>query len=654
MQDKNKWRLFIGELSNLIFFWFFGILFFLIYRITFLTIFFKHISCKTKVSEVIHAVFTGLRYDSMTVGIFMAFPLFFLLILPHKPSVAERVRKVMQYVFVLLSTTVCMLAVNYYAQYDDLFNSFFFLGLMYDDQVAIAKTIWKDCYPILNILGATVTVVGSVWILRYYENRTRIASFLLSLTSGRKVARVLLLVLFFVMYFITLRGSIGVKTLRTKNAFVTTDAFLNKMIMNPIKSLNKAYKEFKVFDSTKENPYGSLNHKESENLDELLKKEVDKLEVMGHDQIFVVIMESYDSWPLMEKYRGLGLSRNLSKYADEGTHFTNFLPSFNGTCYALSTITSGIPHAGTDLSIAAMTQQAYKTSIFDQFEKLGFKSQFFYGGYGSWHNSSNYIRHIGCDSIYNASDAEDLSTYGEWGVEDEELFKIVLNNVDSCEKSINVILTTSYHTPFDVDVYAKGFPYHTFEDIPEEYRKYCDGSMSVLAMGHLWYSDLAIGKFMEVAKKKYPNALFVFTGDHYGRRFLNAHPTAAEHSFVPLILYGKGIPAQRLDTPGSHMDILPTLIELEAPHRDVYYGVGESMLNPSKNYGIGFGKVVTKKNLYILDSSETVRRFNLETQEMDDVKEFPKDARYKDILRLAWQYGVKGRLLEKEDDIIIK
>jgi hypothetical protein len=44
-------------------------------------------------------------------------------------------------------------------------------------------------------------------------------------------------------------------------------------------------------------------------------------------QIFLVVMESYDSWPLMDKYKDFHLADNLKDIASRGTHFYNFLPS---------------------------------------------------------------------------------------------------------------------------------------------------------------------------------------------------------------------------------------------------------------------------------------------------------------------------------------
>ena len=41
--------------------------------------------------------------------------------------------------------------------------------------------------------------------------------------------------------------------------------------------------------------------------------------------------------------------------------------------------------------------------------------------------------------------------------------------------------------------------------------------MSLKELGHLCYSDKCIGDFVRNAQLKFPNSLFLFTGDHYGR-----------------------------------------------------------------------------------------------------------------------------------------
>ena len=80
------------------------------------------------------------------------------------------------------------------------------------------------------------------------------------------------------------------------------------------------------------------------------------------------------------------------------------------------------------------------------------------------------------------------------------------------------ILTTSNHPPFTYDVDAHGFPRDAVTaklppSIPSD-RKTID------QLGHIWYADDVMGKFIKAVEGDDPSALFVVTGDHAERFIL--------------------------------------------------------------------------------------------------------------------------------------
>ena len=134
---------------------------------------------------------------------------------------------------------------------------------------------------------------------------------------------------------------------------------------------------------------------------------------------------------------------------------------------------------------------------------------------------------------------------------------------------------------------------------------YYDGSMTLNQLGHIWYCDEEIGKFVSAMENAYPSSLFAITGDHYGRRFLNARPSIYEQTSVPFILYGRNFidPQGTPDpTPGSHIDIVPTIVELSAPAGFQYHSFGRSMLDigeeenisGTNRFGLGHRTIVTE------------------------------------------------------------
>lgn len=192
----------------------------------------------------------------------------------------------------------------------------------------------------------------------------------------------------------------------------------------------------------------------------------------------------------------------------------------------------------------------------------------------------------------------------EWGVDDGELFDFVLKKVSDDEPSLNVILSTTYHPPYDIDVYEKGFP---LREVPEDIKPlYDEDSVALDVLGHLWYSDMALGLFIREAEEKLKLPVFAVTGDHSGRKFINPKPDFFESSAVPLVLYGKGV-LRGVTLPegvaGSHMDIPATLVELAAPEGFEYYSMGKNLLEPRDYFlGIAANKIIGKN--FITDMSE--------------------------------------------------
>lgn len=592
----------------------------------------------------------GFKFDCTAVAYFLLIPIIttFILSWYNKFDLIKKIRVVFQYLFVIISTLICLISINYYKEFNDQFNNFVFLSLD-DDKEAVLKTIIETYNPIENILLLILISAVGIFLFKYFEKGNRIYGVLKKIQC--KIPQLLFLIILLYLTVSCLRGTLTHPPVMRKWAAISRDPFLNKTIINPYRSLKYAYEDYKKLnDIAGDNPYvKDIKSLYSEaTVSEVINKKAKGAIIEKPKQIFLVIMESYDQWPLMDEYSSFGLSDNLQRIANKGTHFVNFLPSFNATFYAYGTITAGIPYNGVNISRIGTMSDTYVTSIFQQFKELGYKTKMFYGGFLSWENIGQFTSHMGCDEIYSGIDAGGKSESGAWGIEDEKLFDLVLDHVDTEEYSFNVILTSSYHAPYSVDVKSRGFKYTDREQFPAEIKKYDDGRMSMDEIGHLWYGDWAIGRFMDVAESKYKDGLYAFTGDHFGRRFINHTPNLYECSAVPFILYGKDIPAERNLTPGSHIDIAPTLIELIAPKEFNYYSFGMSMFSEGKRFGVGFDKVIDSDSLYFNTKHSNVKKINLSTLEESESDVFKYQKEYDKLVGLSWHYIIRGDSLSAD------
>ena len=523
----------------------------------------------------------GFRFDTTVVSYFLLVPFLCIYILPilNKEKYISLVRVFFQYLFAITSTVVCVININYYKEFKDQFNHFLLLGLS-DDKKAVFQSILDDFNPLVNSILIILIAVIIIKIFKYFENKKGIYNFLNLLNFKNKI--ILLKVLFFFLFIASIRGSFNEYPARRFYSSVSSDDFLNKTIINPIRALNNAVSDFNELNEIEnENPYGkasSIIDGKFQTFKQFLEKNTENENLNKQpEQIFLVVMESYDSWPLKEDYKSLGVSKNLKKIEENGVSFKNFIPSANTTMNSLAAIISGIPYCGINISKIGASR-LFESSIFTQFKKLGYETNIFFTTYSSWQNLGNFAKGQGVDNVYDGTSSP--KSKGIWGINDESLFENVLEKIDSNKKSLNIILTISYHSPYEEDVFNKGFNL----DLISSNINYNDKILPPKVLGHLWFADQSIGDFVRKADEKYKNSLFAFTGDHYSRKFINNSPTLKERSSVPFILYGSALsyfPQQNYN-PGSHIDISPTLINLIAPKGFTYYSFGNSLLDNKK------------------------------------------------------------------------
>ncbi len=589
----------------------------------------------------------GFRFDSTVTAYFIVLPFLFTLILApfDKLNISMYIRRIFQNIFVLNATIICVVTINYFREYNDQFNHFLFVGL-YDDQKAVFETIMAHFNPLINLIAILTIIIICLYIFRYFDKRSRIAEYLQKIKYTPY--RILFVSIIIFLFIGSIRGSFGNRPAMRKWSSVSRDLFLNKTIINPFRSLNYAILDFnKINREYGENPFGASGSNildiDNHTITSIIEKHSEGSTIKKPNQIFLIIMESFDYWPLLDNYSEFGVANNLKKIENEGVSFINFLPASASTMNSFGAIITGVPYTGVNISQIGAINEPYSSSIFNQFKNLGYETNFFYGGFLSWQNIGNLVKNQGADNLYSASDAGGKTESGVWGIEDDKLFKLVLNTIDEGTNSLNVILTTSYHPPYSIDIYGMGFQYRTKQDLPSKAQTQYTGAMPLKALGHIWYSDKLIGDFVSKAEKKYHNSLYCFTGDHFGRRFINSKPNLLEKSNVPFILYGPDVNPQINSTPGSHIDIIPTLVEMIAPKNFKYYSFGNSLFFNSENkLGIGYLKIISKNELQYFSRNSDIQTYNIKTGTNSYIIKSNYESEYRKLLSLSWHYTVKG------------
>jgi phosphoglycerol transferase MdoB-like AlkP superfamily enzyme len=322
---------------------------------------------------------------------------------------------------------------------------------------------------------------------------------------------------------------------------------------------------------------------------------------------------------------------------------------------SLSCLMSGLYSPETRINYQRTSRTPYATALGVNFQKLGYRTRLFYGGRLSWQRLGEFARSQGFDETFGQESIAEEGQSNEWGADDGALYDYALKSVPEDVPSFNLILTTTNHPPYSLDLGKVGWKGAT---LSPELAKIADGDLTDRHMGHLWYTDREIGRFVRAAAEKFRPAVFAVTGDHFSRRFLNKKPTTYEGSAVPLILYGPEVLGS-VKVPdriaGSHLDIAPTLLELCAPAGFSYHTLARNILAPSPlPLAFGRGEVIGPD--FILDDAPDAKPEPLPWAALG--APLPASSlsnlaaardRYRKMVGLSWWRVMKGNDLSKTD-----
>lgn len=622
------------------------------FRAVSIGLFWNEIGPATDWLQICRCFVAGARFD-ISVATYAVLPTVALTILSCFVSLGPwpgRVRKWLAWVLVIAGTATMVVDIGFIREYHDQFNHWVF-GLIFDDRVAIAKTLWKG-YPVLWAAFAVALVSsGMLWLgalADRFIQRLRIPA---TLATGvwRWVTPFMLVGL----VIVGLRGSLGRRPVQLKDVAVTRDDFLNKLVLNPFAAFKYALKQHRMLTTASGLevilPGGDIQSaaqgwfgasRAVSDLDGALRQTA-RGTAAAPEHIVLVVGESYDACGLDDVFQKLGITSPFPGKGLVRIQADAFVSAADGTMPSLSTIISGLPYAGVLLNYQPSARTPFPTAPAPIFKRLGYRTRFFYGGYLSWQRLGEFCRAQGFDEVFGGSHLSPTLSGNEWGVDDEIIFRAVRDHLDSTP-SFNVVLTTSYHPPYSVDLEKAGFGRAVSREALEARGL---SSEEIRMLGHLWYAHGALRKFVEEASLQHPRAVFAVTGDHWSRRTYGLPASLRRRRAVPFELYGREMQASAgrpAAIAGSHLDMIPTLVQMTAPKGFEYHAFGRDLLNPSLDQ-VGYGnQTVVTPELFLDAASDT----SAEDREGRHIAESPgTDAlrlRYRQLHALGWWRAMKG------------
>lgn len=584
-------------------------------RLIFCLVLHEYWGLNTGWEDLLQTLWLGSRLSIQTAGIlalFTAVPAGLINILSHLWS--RRVESFLSGIVLTITSILFVASFPYYGQFHSRFHQLLF-NAGNDDMYALFVSLVQEFNLPLRLAGALLLAFclwqGLKYFLAWGEAKPRTAySLYTKPTRGKSIAKVaaMALVLYVLGRLIVFGGSWGWETaLEWENVGVTRDSFMNEAILDDYQAIYRGYRmnnrmlACNGLNFTAEQIQqlaGELTGRsaDSNNLDDYLRREAQGAQVAKPKQIFLIVSESYANWPLLDKYSQLHIADGMKGIiAGEDADYCNaMLPNGASTISAMTGVTTGLADANLYLTTMPESfKQPYITAIAPQMEKLGYTTNFWYAGPATWERIGAFTEAQGFQHFYGRGDMPEEAEGSVWGCDDEYLYAQVLQRVSPDTSSFNVILNVSNHSPYTVDVAAKGFDADKLRQaLPPEAAK---DDWLVNELGHYWYADRELAGFVKNLKAKYPDCLVLIVGDHADRYNIDKQPSMYERYVVPFVVTGAGVHKGTLlpDSAGSQIDIGPTLIEMVAPKGFVYYAIGSS-LTRSNRQGVNYGFWITR------------------------------------------------------------
>lgn len=611
-KEATKLDKFIISLFKLIKVYLIGLLIFFAFRLALILSFGDLEELNTFRGYLLDAFWVGFRFDTMVLVYFMlpVLPVIFAgLFIPannYRRFLKLQNKVLFWYYFVLYILLFIVLTVDFY--YFKFFQSHFNLlvfGIVEDDTTAVLKSVWTD-YPVIGVL-ILFAVVGFLlyWMLKRFAIRCYNP-------FGRSVlVKTVFVVLFFLLFAIGMRGSLGMRPIRKEHTTVSPNRFINSIVPNGIYALKDAWRdrnkysidrdinktlELYDFNNSRQAIESFLGYsiKEGDDPIEHLYDETPPNPFLEENppNVVFLLMESMSNHYFDLHSESLNLLGSLEYILDDLFLYRNFLPIHNGTIYTLEGLLINSP-------LGPMVQSSYFQSTFLTssalpFYKNNYNTAFVTGSQLGWRNLGIFIENQYFEQIEgrshileNVSGAEE----GSWGVYDEFMFTriydILTESASKDEPAFVFGFTTTNHTPYDLPAAFEPQNVNLCDSIRGALRTNEDLAVKNF-ISHQYAKD-CMGKFMKkiIDSPLGENTIIVATGDHNVMQLFNYRDADLLYKFsVPLIMY---VPEKykinkTFDTNifASHKDIFPTLFNLSLSNTK-YVNSGFDILDGSIN-----------------------------------------------------------------------
>ena len=300
--------------------------------------------------------------------------------------------------------------------------------------------------------------------------------------------------------------------------------------------------------------------------------------------IFFIVGESIPQWSLDEPYKDLNICPGLWDFKDNPhtAQVPNFLPAGNVSRPSIVSLLSGVYDAGMEINEReAFWHEPLPTSLASQMKNLGYDTIYWYGGNASYGNFNHFGKAQGFDQVESASVFCGPDVPKTWvGVYDHVFLEHIEEEIKSLEHpTFHFIYTTSNHGPYKMEDSLLDYdPKQVMPNLGDDLKSNKKRNKELATYR---YSDKAIFNFINAMKKAFPDSLFVVTGDHsnlfgsLNNTSLIQRDYTLRDTFCTVgLLQHPAFTKDTITAPiGTHMSLMPTIIEAIAPKGFEYYSI---------------------------------------------------------------------------------
>lgn len=268
--------------------------------------------------------------------------------------------------------------------------------------------------------------------------------------------------------------------------------------------------------------------------------------------VVVITVESLSADFLARYGDRKGLTPQLNALARRSLVLDSLYAAGNRTVRGLEALSLCIPPTAGESIIKQHDNRMGGRSVGSLLQRMGYVTQFIYGGDSYFDNMGDYFSHNGYDVIDRNQISPDSITFANiWGVCDEDVYRKSLSvfdaNAAAGKPFFAQIMTTSNHRPY---TYPAG-------------KIRVEGNPNTREAA-VKYTDYAIGRFLREAARKpwFANTVFVIIADHCAS---SAGKTSlpVERYHIPCLIYSPGfVRPQVFRKRCSQIDVVPTLLSM--------------------------------------------------------------------------------------------